>query len=70
MNCEINDKVFDSFPVLKTERFNLRSFTKDDTADFFFMRSNEEVMKFIDIARHKTTEDTEKMIEKIFQMFE
>ena len=69
MDNDINDKVFNEFPVLQTERFNLRSFTKDDTADFFFMRSSEEVMQFIDIARHKTAEDTEKMIDKIFQMF-
>lgn len=69
MNYEINDKVFETFPVLETERLTLRNFTKEDAADYFFMRSNEQVMQFIDIERQKSVEDTEKMIERIIQMF-
>jgi len=69
MNFDINNKVFDTFPGLITERFKLRSFTKEDRDDFFFMRSSEDVMQFIDIARHKTPEDSDIMIEKIFGMY-
>lgn len=70
MNIDINNKVFEIFPVLETERFTLRSFSMADAGDFFYMRSNEKVMEFIDSARHKTQKDSEEMIEKIFKMFE
>jgi ribosomal-protein-alanine N-acetyltransferase len=69
MNLEINDKVFDSFPALETERLTLRSFTKEDAEDFFQIRSNVKVMEYLDSNIHKFVSDTLNMIEKIFQMY-
>jgi ribosomal-protein-alanine N-acetyltransferase len=69
MNIQINDSVFESFPALETERLVLRDFTNEDASDFFRVRSNPAVMKYLDIEVHKTVADSIKMIERIHDSF-
>ncbi len=64
-NIEINDGVFDSFPVLKTDRLILRSFEIEDAPYLFSMRTDDKVMQYVDSTRPKKLKDTE---EKIVQM--
>lgn len=57
---EIN---LEPFPVLYSERLVLRRITKSDVNEIFQLRSNEEVMKYIDIPKMKTIEEAyEKVI--------
>lgn len=44
---ELNQKVFDQFPVLKTPRLTLRNITTEDAVAIFKMRSNGRVNQFI-----------------------
>lgn len=48
MQHSINDAVFETFPLLETDRLLLRSFESGDAEDFFMIRSNEAVMKNMD----------------------
>jgi len=42
-----NNKVFDSFPILKTDRFTLREIRISDGKAIYKMRSNDRVNQFI-----------------------
>lgn len=48
MNIEINEKIFDAFPVLKGERIVLRQFLETDSQRMFELRSNKKLMEFMD----------------------
>ena len=53
---------FSSFPVLETERLLLREHALTDADALFAMRTNENVMRFIDRERPKTIKDIETFI--------
>ena len=69
MNIEIDKKVFESFPVLESERLLFREIKLNDAKDLFIIRSNDEVMKFMDTKRLESLEDTEKLIKSINESF-
>lgn len=48
---------FNPFPELSTSRLHLRKVTPDDSAEMFFMRSDERVMKYIDKEPAKSIAD-------------
>ena len=50
---------FKPFPEIKTERLLLRRLKKDDVNEIFSLRSNEEVMKYIDKERAASLKDAE-----------
>jgi [ribosomal protein S5]-alanine N-acetyltransferase len=58
------------FPVLQTERLLLRQLTDDDTNDFFQLRSDERVMKYIDRPLHKTIDETKELMKSSIRMYE
>ena len=62
MNFELNDKVFDHFPKLESERLLFREFTKKDAPDLFLLRSDHAVMKFMDSPKYQHFQDAEKAI--------
>lgn len=53
---------YSSFPVLETERLVLREHHTDDVDKLFAMRTNEEVMRYIDRPRPNTPEDVKLFI--------
>ncbi|MFI5451650.1 GNAT family N-acetyltransferase [Pedobacter sp. UC225_61] len=53
---------FPSFPVLETERLLLREHALTDADTLFALRTNENVMRFIDRERPKTVKDIETFI--------
>jgi ribosomal-protein-alanine N-acetyltransferase len=53
---------FDPFPELHSERLHLRRMLESDAADFFEMRSDAEVMKYIARPLAKTPADSLKLI--------
>lgn len=56
---------FDPFPILETERLVLRQSNSGDADALFFLRSSEDVMRYIDRPRPKSINDILLLIEKI-----
>ncbi len=54
MNTTIKNSVFESFPILKTDRLVLREFSDSDTTDLFQIRSNPRIMEFMDSPTHQS----------------
>ncbi len=48
---------FKPFPEITTERLLLRKMTKQDAEEMFFLRSDENVMKYIDRPRAASMQD-------------
>jgi ribosomal-protein-alanine N-acetyltransferase len=69
MNYKINDKCFDIFPRLGTERLLLEEITINDAQDLYEIRSDSKVMKYFDREMHKKIDDTLEMIEEIKKSF-
>ena len=57
-----NDIHFKSFPQMESPRLIFRKLVVSDAVDIQFIRSNSEVMKFMDSNPHKTIKDSEKFI--------
>lgn len=56
---------FDPFPVLSTQRLDLRKVTLDDAQEYFVLRSDKRVMEFMDKPLMSSAEEAAKMIQKI-----
>jgi [ribosomal protein S5]-alanine N-acetyltransferase len=56
---------FNPFPVIHTKRLTLRSFNKNDANDLFKLRSDKNVMQFIDRPMAATVKDAAEHINKI-----
>lgn len=56
---------FSPFPEITTERLLLRRAAHQDAAEIFFLRSNEEVMKYIDRPRALSLQDAEDFLDII-----
>ncbi|MCP4437781.1 MAG: GNAT family N-acetyltransferase [Aureispira sp.] len=70
MNLEINDKVFERFPVLESERLVYRNYKKEDALDLLAIRSDEEVMRYMDSTPFRDMEDALKLIESCHDSFQ
>ncbi len=56
---------FSPFPEIETQRLLLRRMTIDDAEVILYLRSNDEVMKYIDRERTKSLEEAKSFIDKI-----
>lgn len=56
---------FTPFPFLSTENYMLRQLTDKDDKEIFILRSDERVLKYLDIQKAETLDDARKFIEKI-----
>ncbi|MFN0274968.1 MAG: GNAT family N-acetyltransferase [Chitinophagales bacterium] len=61
---------FTPFPILTTDRLILRRITRDDAPEMFLMRSNPEVMKYINRPLQKSLEDTFQHIDMITKLLD
>jgi ribosomal-protein-alanine N-acetyltransferase len=59
---------FNPFPVIETERLVLRRIQEQDVAEILFLRSDENVMRYIDRPRATTKEEAMAMIEKFWKL--
>lgn len=66
---KINDKIFEEFPVLKTQRLTLREIRSEDAKQIFEMRSNGRVNQFIPRHNMMQEEDALQLAEKTIQAF-
>lgn len=65
MNTQINKNIFKLFPEFESERIRFRKINLDDAKDLFLIRSNDDVMRFMDVPRHHSISDSEKLIHTI-----
>ena len=65
MNTEISKNVFKNFPEFESGRLLFRKIILDDAKEIFLIRSNDDVMKFMDVPRHYSVSDSEKLIRSI-----
>jgi [ribosomal protein S5]-alanine N-acetyltransferase len=59
------DPNFSPFPEISTRRLLLRRMTKDDAGEIFFLRSNEDVMKYVDRPRALSIKDAKDFLDHI-----
>lgn len=69
MNTKINETVFANFPVLETERYLLRQFEKNDKEHIFEMRTDPDVMRYMDRNPMKDISEAENLIEKVITAY-
>lgn len=69
-NTQINEKVFDKFPELESERLRFRAYKIEDAEMLFQLRSHKLISKYMDTAIPKTTEDSLKRINGYHQAFD
>jgi len=62
---QLNQDVFETFPVLRTKRLTLRVITKDDAEEIFSMRANCRVNRFIARPDMEAREDAVKLVERV-----
>ena len=65
----LNESYFLNFPELETERLLLRMLSLDDAARMQQIRSNKEVMKFMDSHWHTNIEISEEFISENLEMY-
>ena len=65
MNTEIDKSVFKSFPEFESKRLQFRKILLSDAKDLFLLRSNDDVMRFMDVVRFESISDAEKLINTI-----
>ncbi len=56
---------FNPFPRIETPRLNLRELTMDDLDDFYFFRTNEQVLRYIDREPMSHKEEAASFIQRI-----
>lgn len=65
----INETVFEKFPVLESERLLFRAFALDDAIHIQRIRSNPEVLRFLDNEAHIQLETSRTFVENNLQSF-
>ncbi|MTI32739.1 GNAT family N-acetyltransferase [Xanthovirga aplysinae] len=60
----INESVFENFPQLESERLIFREIKVSDAADIQFIRSNDQVMSYMERPKHLSKNDSEIFILK------
>lgn len=69
MNFEIDKNIFKSFPELESERLLFRKILLSDAKDVLLIRSNDNVMRFMDVIRFESITDAEKMIRSVEESY-
>ena len=69
MITEIDKSIFNSFPEFESERLLFRKFLLSDAKDLLLIRSNDDVMRFMDVPRHNSISDSEKLIQLIDESY-
>ena len=69
MSSEINTTVFKEFPEFESERLIFRRIVHGDANDIFLIRSNNKVMRFMDVPWHHSISDAEKLINSVEESY-
>jgi len=69
MITEISPNIFKNFLEFESGRLKFRQITLDDSKEIFSIRSNDDVMKYMDVPRHYSVSDSEKLLRSIEDSF-
>ena len=69
MIIEIDKSVFKAFPEFESERLLFRKILLSDTKNLFHIRSNDDVMRFMDVIRFESINDAEKLINSVEEAY-
>jgi len=69
MITEINKNIFKVFPEFESERLLFRKILLGDAKDIFLIRSDDDVMRFMDVPRHHSISDSEKLIDSMEESY-
>lgn len=69
MNTQTNINIFLSFPCLESDRLLFREFSLMDSNDLFQIRSDDDVMRFMDTYKLESVTDAENFIKSINESF-
>ena len=70
MITEIDKSILKSFPEFESERLLFRKLLLSDAKDLLLIRSNDAVMKYLDIARFESIADAEKMVQTVSESYD
>jgi ribosomal-protein-alanine N-acetyltransferase len=69
MIIEIDKSIFKSFPEFESERLLFRKILMSDAKDILLIRSNDDVMRFMDVIRFESIVDAEKMVQSVEESY-
>ena len=69
MIIEIDKSVFKAFPEFESERLQFRKILLSDAKNLFHIRSNDDVMRFMDVIRFESISDAEKLINSVEEAY-
>lgn len=69
MKYEINKSVFDVFPLLESERLLFREIILSDSNELFLIRTDDNVMRFMDMPKMGSINDSEKLIQSFGETY-
>jgi ribosomal-protein-alanine N-acetyltransferase len=69
MITEIDKSIFNSFPEFESDRLLFRKFLLSDAKDLLLIRSNDDVMRFMDVIRFESIADAVKMIQSVEESY-
>ena len=58
MRIEINKNVFEEFPELESKRLLFRKIYLNDSKDMYYIRSNDDLLRYMDICRVESIKDS------------
>ena len=67
---ELNERIFENFPILKTRRMTLRRITLDDAHHIFRMRSNGRMSQWIARSPMENAADAETLAARVVEAFD
>ena len=70
MKTEIDKTVFGKYPEFESKRLLFRKPSLYDAKDILFIRTDNDVMRFMDVTRFESVQDGEKWIMTIWESFE
>lgn len=70
MNIKINEQVFDSFPILESNRLLFRNFNNNDAVFLFKIRSHPAVIRYLDTFPQKQQSEATALIKNNWKSFE
>ncbi len=69
MNIEIDKSIFEAFPKSESQRLFYREITLSDSRDILLIRSNDEVMKFMDRYKMESLKDADDFIKSVVESY-
>jgi ribosomal-protein-alanine N-acetyltransferase len=69
MIIEINKSIFKTFPEFESDRLLFRKILLSDAKDILLIRSDDDVMRFMDVPRHYSIRDAEKLIHSVEESY-